>query len=160
MCLACGKFLFRFRSTGTFFCSYHCTSCCLLQRHTRCKKSLVKGIFSKKYYLSCIAKVNLLFIVSFFPWLVFVNLSWYYASTNGHMIYDMSKQNSPAYPSRTPGFTTDLFNFFVWICVAHLLSFLCFVCHRFVSCVQCCLSIWIVHYGFPLRLSRGWCSLI
>ena len=40
MCLACGKSHFRFRSTGTFFCSYHCTSCCLLQRHTRCKKSL------------------------------------------------------------------------------------------------------------------------
>ena len=45
------------------------------------------------------------------------------------------------------------FIFLFWICVAHLLSFLCFVCHRFVSCVLCCLWIWIVHNGFPLRLS-------
>jgi len=52
-----------------------------------------KGFIRKKDYLSCIAKSNLLFIGSFFPWLVFVNLGSYYASTNVHII-SMSKQNS------------------------------------------------------------------
>ena len=40
MCLACGESHTRFRSTGTFVCSYHYTSCCLVHRHTRSKKSL------------------------------------------------------------------------------------------------------------------------
>ena len=44
----------------------------------------------------------------------------------------------------------------IGIHVAHLFSFVCcvlFCLFRSVSCVQCCLFFWIVHFSLPLRFT-------
>ena len=50
-------------------------------------------------------------------------------------------------------------SFFYGVRIAYSFRFLCcFVCLRSVSCTQCCLCLWIVHYWLPLRFSRTFIS--
>ena len=50
------------------------------------------------------------------------------------------------------GSLPNYFIFWLDLCCSSF-KFLYFACHRSVSCVQCCLWVWIVLYGFALRLS-------
>jgi hypothetical protein len=50
-------------------------------------------------------------------------------------------------------------SFFYGVRIAYSFRFLCcFVCLRSVSCTQCCLCLWIVHYWLPLPFSRTFIS--